>query len=51
VAELNHPPLPWYIEETSDHGAQHPVMDEQEVTIALCDQQSFDTCKPAIMPA
>jgi len=33
------------MERTGDHGAAYRVMDEQEVTIALCYQQPFDTWK------
>jgi hypothetical protein len=38
-----HTPLPWTIERTKDHGAAYRIMDEQEVTVALCYQQPYDT--------
>ena len=42
---MTHTPGPWTIEKTNDHDASYRVMDEQEVTIALCYQQPGDTWK------
>ena len=41
--KTKHTPGPWSIEKTTDHDAAYRVMDEQEVTVALCYQQPFDT--------
>ncbi len=38
-----HTPGPWTTEPTTDHAAAVRVMDEQEVTVALCYQQPGDT--------
>ena len=38
-----HTPGPWTTEPTTDFGAAIRVMDEQDVTIALCYQQPLDT--------
>ena len=41
--EPKHTPGPWQVEETTDYNAVYRVMDEQEVTVALCYQQPNDT--------
>lgn len=38
-------PPPWSIEKTKDYNASYRVMDGQGITVALCYQKLYDTCR------
>ena len=40
---MTHTPGPWTVEQYTAHDAAFRVMDEQDVTVALCYQQPYDT--------